>query len=524
MEETKFKETEAKYREIKEKHARGEMSIDQVKMELKNLMVQDETGTYWMLGGKSGKWYRHDGTQWQETDPYEMIKAEAVVEEAEEVPLELDASAKISQEEEEEEEENPFDSKDSTGDADDAGIIFGSYSSESAMSTGAAPAAESAGVAEAAGTAEDANISYQPFATETVEAPGTGINGTGDTTIAADIPSSPFTAENADKTITADMSSSPFATESDETARAAEDVEIPSGINSTGSAETIDASAADISFPSNGAQSAEPIETPGAGEIEDSTYGTYDTFGTYEIDTTAADEAAESADVSQQIEKEIAEKGTAGTGIGSETLEDSAVSDPMKVVDTQKFEYTPDKQEEEPMVPAVESTEPALPVEPAAPVFPEPTVTPGVQPQDYITCGVCKSRIPPFAIYCTFCGAHQKTLKKGIPVKSMKEESELLVKSIKITSFLFFLGGLGLIIGLILGATFGVVKDFFSDLSVQLPLILRETRGGFAGGLIFACIGGFGGFFASAILSLILAGGYNLIAYIFGGIRFKVKR
>jgi hypothetical protein len=469
MDETKFRETETKYEEIKEKHAKGEISTEQVKAELKRLMVQDETGTYWMLGGKSGKWYRHDGAQWQETDPYEIIKAVA---EAEEAPMELDALAKISQEqeeeqieaqkeeqEEEEEEENPFESTEV--DAADAGEL--SYPTF---------ATETAGTVEGA---DDASIPVTSPGTESAETPGAG-----DTTITADTP--------------------PVS-------------------NGTYSAETIEAPAADIPLTSDGTESAEPLPTADkasndAGGVEDSTYGSYDTFGTYEIDTTEADEteAADAADESILIERGKVEDEAPGTGLESLS---AGAADGKEIVDTQKFEYTSSGREEAEPVVTIEPTMPEAPVTPEAPA---------VESQDYISCGVCKSRIPPYAIYCTFCGAHQKTLKQPTPVKSIKEESELLVKSIKITSFLFFLGGLGLILGVILGATFGVVKDFFSGLSSQLPMMLSETRGGLAGGLIFAAIGGIGGFILSAILSTILAGGYNLVAYIFGGIRFKVKR
>jgi hypothetical protein len=115
---------------------------------------------------------------------------------------------------------------------------------------------------------------------------------------------------------------------------------------------------------------------------------------------------------------------------------------------------------------------------------------------------------------------------KGATVVSTRKpgESELVIKSIKYLSFMFFLGGLGLVFGVIFGATFGVFKYFLPDIAKDyLPLILSETRGGIAGGMIFAAIGGIGGFFISAILSFVIGSIYNLISFIFGGIRFKVK-
>jgi hypothetical protein len=481
MNEKKFKETEARYKELKEKHAKREISTEEVKAELKRLMVQDETGTYWMLGGKTGKWYRHDGAQWQETDPYEIIKAMKEVEEAEEAPMELDASAQISEEqeekqefaqeeeqEEEQEEKNPFDSTEVDA-ADSGNLSYPSFATE------------------AAGTDEGGEE------VESIESVGT--IEVGDTTVAAETAGSPYAAESPYTTVTADISSSRSAAETGETAEPTD--------------------AADISADTIGTESAEP--PPGAdktgigtGRGEDSTYGSYDTIGTYEIDTTEAEAGDEEILIERgKFEDEDAALGTKMESLGVDADEETGI------VDTQKFEYESSEEEEE---------EPLFKREPAIPEAAVKPKTPVMEPQDYISCGVCKSRIPPFAIYCTFCGAHQKTLKQPTTPKSIKEESELLVKSIKITPFLFFLGGLGLIVGVILGATFGVVKDFLAGLSSQLPMMLSETRGGYAGGLIFAAIGGIGGFILSAILSTILAGIYNLVAFIFGGIRFKVKR
>jgi hypothetical protein len=150
----------------------------------------------------------------------------------------------------------------------------------------------------------------------------------------------------------------------------------------------------------------------------------------------------------------------------------------------------------------------------------------GAVTPDHIPCETCNSRIPPYAAYCMFCGASRGAPGKEAAVSPVGQDmdGELLIKSIKIASLLFFLGGLGLTLGVIFGAVFGIFKDFLADISELLPLMLKETRGGIAGGMIFAALGGIGGFIASALLSLILSGVYNFIAYIFGGLRFKVKR
>ena len=75
MNTDKFKNIELKYMELKAKLEKGEITSDQMKQQLKKLMILDEKGHYWMIGGKSGKWYTYDGTEWKEDDPF---KAESV--------------------------------------------------------------------------------------------------------------------------------------------------------------------------------------------------------------------------------------------------------------------------------------------------------------------------------------------------------------------------------------------------------------------------------------------------------------
>jgi hypothetical protein len=395
MDETKFRETEEKYRELKGKHSKGLMSTEQLKEAFKKLMVQDESGTYWMLGGKSGKWYRHDGSQWQEADPYEMFAEE------EEAFLELDDSVKLSDDE------------------------------------------------------------YEM--------------------ISDDSASSAFT----------DIASS---TQQEE--KVEEEVDKPGNVTDNQMVGESSGEASSV--------------------IEDSTYNAFDTYGTYEIDTTSAEESVNTVDeeISFERQKVEDEAQTADQEVKADVLADS--DDATEVMDTKKYEYTLHKGE------TAAAASPAVPAAPAVSV-PGSTAS-GEESPEVITCGICKSRIPPYAVYCTFCGAHQKSLKERSSLKAAKEESELLIKSIKFTSLLFFLGGLGLIIGVICGAIFGVIKDFFSSLSTPLPMMLSEVRGGWAGGLIFAAIGGIGSFILSALLGVILSGIYNFIAFIFGGIRFKVKR
>lgn len=72
----KFKLTEKSYNDLKERHSAGEISTDEMKKQLKSLMILDDAGNYWMIGGKSGKWYTYENKEWVESNPY-PIEAEA---------------------------------------------------------------------------------------------------------------------------------------------------------------------------------------------------------------------------------------------------------------------------------------------------------------------------------------------------------------------------------------------------------------------------------------------------------------
>jgi hypothetical protein len=150
----------------------------------------------------------------------------------------------------------------------------------------------------------------------------------------------------------------------------------------------------------------------------------------------------------------------------------------------------------------------------------EPPRKAEAEERDLVPCKFCKSRIPAHSPYCSFCGGNQKEVAP--PVKRPEGESELLLKSINLISLVFFMGGLGLILGVILGASFGIF-NIMGDLIYQFPRMLQETRGEIQGGIIFAVIGGFCGFVFFSLLAVISTVLYNILSYIFGGIRFKIK-
>ena len=302
MDITKFKEAEEKYRGLKEQLDNGEISAAELKTKLKDTMIQDDDGQYWMIGGKSGKWYRYDGTEWSEAEPYQQ----EAVETQQYFP--------------------------DSGDDREAAVEE------------AAPA--------------------EPVGAETTAEPEE-----------AEARREIFTLEPADDTAAQDQISAPDAEE------------------------------------------------------------------------------------------------------------------------TSRLQEEPEREEEV------------------------------VQPRDEPTLKVCKfcmSRIAPHSPFCQFCGGSQKEGKSSTAGKTLAGEGEMLIKSIKLVPMIFFLGGLGLIIGVLFGATFGIF-NILGDAIYQFPIMLQETRGKIQGGLIFAAMGGIAGFVAFSLVSVVITGIYNALSFFFGGIRLKIK-
>jgi hypothetical protein len=137
-----------------------------------------------------------------------------------------------------------------------------------------------------------------------------------------------------------------------------------------------------------------------------------------------------------------------------------------------------------------------------------------------VFCKFCQSRLEKHDVYCNFCGGQQKGATK-VPLQKYPD-GQLLVRAVSLPSLIFFFGGLGLIAGVILGATFGIIR-IFGDLIFQFPMMLQEMQGKIQGGLFFGALGGISGFLAFAVLAVVLGLLFNLIAFVFGGLRFKVK-
>ncbi len=56
----------------------GRLNEEQFKTRLRELMVEDAGGNWWMVGYETGEWYRHDGDDWVRADPPDKKPAGSV--------------------------------------------------------------------------------------------------------------------------------------------------------------------------------------------------------------------------------------------------------------------------------------------------------------------------------------------------------------------------------------------------------------------------------------------------------------
>lgn len=135
-------------------------------------------------------------------------------------------------------------------------------------------------------------------------------------------------------------------------------------------------------------------------------------------------------------------------------------------------------------------------------------------------CRFCHSRMDEHDAYCRFCGASPKAA--AVRQERRPLGGEVQFRSVGLISLIIFLGGLGLVFGVVIGASFGIFS-IFGDLIYQFPVMLQEMRGRFLGGLFFGALGGIAGFLAFAVFGLLAGLLFNALCFVFTGPRFKIR-
>jgi hypothetical protein len=63
-----FAQVENEVAKLRQDVAAGRLTEEQFKAQLREMMVEDADGNWWMVGYETGEWYRHDGTDWVRAD------------------------------------------------------------------------------------------------------------------------------------------------------------------------------------------------------------------------------------------------------------------------------------------------------------------------------------------------------------------------------------------------------------------------------------------------------------------------
>ncbi len=64
-----FQEAEKTYRDLKQQHAAGKLTDEDLEAQVAELWCQDAQGHWWQLGVQSGEWYMYDGQKWNKAKP-----------------------------------------------------------------------------------------------------------------------------------------------------------------------------------------------------------------------------------------------------------------------------------------------------------------------------------------------------------------------------------------------------------------------------------------------------------------------
>ncbi len=67
--EDQYSNVEAEVQILRRKYRVGNMTADELRKSLRDLMVLDPTGNWWMIGMESDRWYKYNGTTWLQQDP-----------------------------------------------------------------------------------------------------------------------------------------------------------------------------------------------------------------------------------------------------------------------------------------------------------------------------------------------------------------------------------------------------------------------------------------------------------------------
>lgn len=140
---------------------------------------------------------------------------------------------------------------------------------------------------------------------------------------------------------------------------------------------------------------------------------------------------------------------------------------------------------------------------------------------------------------CVHCGGDfRKKGKSPAPRKEKEEEkrkeryvssfedkkrANFVLRRLSPISFFLFLGAVGLLLGIFIGAFIGAT-NYFSGIVKLLPSFIEENKGNLLGGIIYAGLGGVLGFIVFGFLGYCNALFINVVSSFVGGIKVDIER
>lgn len=69
-----FSKVEKEYKKLKRQFEAGKLSEEDFKALLKDKMIQDDEGRWWMIGSETGQWFVHEGENWVRSEPRKVAR------------------------------------------------------------------------------------------------------------------------------------------------------------------------------------------------------------------------------------------------------------------------------------------------------------------------------------------------------------------------------------------------------------------------------------------------------------------
>ncbi|NIM58900.1 MAG: hypothetical protein GTO16_08165 [Candidatus Aminicenantes bacterium] len=116
----------------------------------------------------------------------------------------------------------------------------------------------------------------------------------------------------------------------------------------------------------------------------------------------------------------------------------------------------------------------------------------------------------------------EKRKEREIGAFEGKKTANFVLRRLSPLSFLLFVGAVGLLLGILIGAFMGAT-NYFSGIVKFLPSLFKENKGNLLGGIIYGGLGGVVGFIVLGFLGFCNALFVNIVSSFVGGIKVDVE-